>query len=635
MTFFPADRRIRLCLIVILVCAAFFRFYRIDSIPGFDHDEALICLGARTVADMSDLPMTGDKVYESPTLEYLGGLAFIIFGSSDTVIRILIGCIGLLGVVSVIQIGRFVFGDWSGVFAGILMALSPWAIASSRVIYASNLVVGFLPLSVMSFILWIESRQRSWIISTGLFLGLAAGGRITVLVFWIPFLIGMLFTRNRRSASTVSAVALSLLPVTSMIGFNFMNGWPAIQVFTDPAQSHSLPAQASLADAVSRVIAYLSSMLAAVDGSRFWVDVNREGSMWIQHVILVVAAAGLMRTLLTRSAKSLLVLAMLCLPVLIVPITTKTIQISAARAAYHPHYLDMMMPWVFLILGSGIDFFLMGIVRLSGFRWINYVICPLIILLVSIWLVLSIYPFVQYEGGPGRWNNRYERLAEAMEKNPAYRLDVLVIDNTFGMGLPQMKFLLPQSRITPSIGPFTGIMSTDGAMRDTPVIALFDSSHLNLFSRTVPGSMVTRVDDSCIAYRYKSPGLTCDATFDLIEMPGMRLTIECDEAVPPGVSGRIADFKGNEERFRLIRRVDTYEQDPTFRQTAERVSRRHQQSLAVLADRLSVVSCSGMTTGENSPVTVTFRNDGTFWHCHYQSDRREISGTLLGDVLFF
>ncbi|GEM_PF-6789154 len=635
MTFLPTDHRTRIYLFVLLVCAAFFRFYQIDSIPGLDHDEALICLGARSVADMSAHPATGDKVYESPVLEYLGGIAFSIFGSSDTVLRVLIGCIGLLGVFAVFQIGRFVFGWRSGVLAGIMMALSPWAIASSRVIYASNLVVGFLPLAVMTFFASLHSSHRKYIFSTGLFLGLAASGRITVLVFWIPFLIGWRFFRHDRVKSIAYALILSILPVMPMLGFNFVNGWPAIQVFADPVQSHSLLTKTAMADGVSRIVSFFSAAVAAADGSRFWVDINREGSMWIRIVVLIFIAAGLVRMVMNRSANTLMFLAVLCLPILIVPITTKTIHLSETHVVYHPHYLDMMMPWVFVIMGFGIEFLFNGIARFSGFRWINLMVFPLMIVLMSTWLLMSIYPAVQQDGGPGRWNNRYERLAKTITRNPAYSSDILVIDSTFGMGLPQMMFLAPQFRIFPFIGQFTGIRSEVGDMREKTIIGLFNSSYLSMFSRAVPGLVLAKVDDSCIAYRYRSPAVTCDATFDRIDMPGMRLRIECDDADPPGVSGRISDFKGNEELFRLILRMDTYTEDPSIRQTAERVSIRHQQFLSDLADRLSDATCSGMIIEGNSPVTITFRREGQFWHCHYRSEGRDISGLLLGEVLFF
>ena len=91
-------------------------------------------------------------------------------------------------VVVVFWLGRRLFGGSIAFVAALLIALSPFHIALSRVIHHDALSTTFMTLSVLTaFIFWGQKAQRHWLVASGIFGGLAFMSKSPALVL-LPFI---------------------------------------------------------------------------------------------------------------------------------------------------------------------------------------------------------------------------------------------------------------------------------------------------------------------------------------------------------------------------------------------------------------------------------------------------------------
>ena len=134
---------------ICLVAGTVIRFTALNTIPGLEHDEALICLGAAEIVEQNARPLTGDKVYEGPLLEYVIAFFMKIGGISTLTARQVMAGTGVLAVLLIYWAG-VVWGGWkTGLYSAMLMMFSAWHLAASRVIYACNLSQVFIALWIV------------------------------------------------------------------------------------------------------------------------------------------------------------------------------------------------------------------------------------------------------------------------------------------------------------------------------------------------------------------------------------------------------------------------------------------------------------------------------------------------------
>jgi 4-amino-4-deoxy-L-arabinose transferase-like glycosyltransferase len=132
----PDSSRIlhQLALVGILFVAAFFRFYRLDSIPpGLTHDEADTGYFVASIYRGTPAPVDVPYGYAyKPFTRYSGALFMALFGPTDFALRLHAAFFGTLLVLVTYLWGREVFGRTVGLGAAGLMAVSFWAVSTSR-----------------------------------------------------------------------------------------------------------------------------------------------------------------------------------------------------------------------------------------------------------------------------------------------------------------------------------------------------------------------------------------------------------------------------------------------------------------------------------------------------------------------
>ncbi|MGD2145315.1 MAG: glycosyltransferase family 39 protein [Anaerolineae bacterium] len=171
----------RLALVLILVMAALFRFYRLDAIPpGVTHDEAATGYFAASV--YRGTPARIDVPYGyayQPFTQYSGALFMALFGPSDLALRLHSAFFGMLLVVFTYLWAREAFGVTVGLGSAGMVGVSFWTVCDSR--FALNSAPAPALFTAAVYFLWralnCEEGSRPW--SWGLF-ALLLGGSLYV-----------------------------------------------------------------------------------------------------------------------------------------------------------------------------------------------------------------------------------------------------------------------------------------------------------------------------------------------------------------------------------------------------------------------------------------------------------------------
>lgn len=130
------------------------------------------------------------------------------------------------------------FGKWVAVLSGLLIALDPFYLTDSRVNRADALITGLMTLSILALIFYDRQRRRRWLISSGIFAGLAFVTKIQAIAMLPAIGLILLFIWTRRdNVQNRKPLPYFLLPTTySLLLWGFAAAvtwsilWPAMWV---------------------------------------------------------------------------------------------------------------------------------------------------------------------------------------------------------------------------------------------------------------------------------------------------------------------------------------------------------------------------------------------------------------------
>jgi len=130
----PLSPNVLLIGFLILVLAAFMRFFRLDSAPfGTWNDEAYIGMIARNILANPDYRPIYVGEYDHPLHFFaLVALAFKFFGDTTTTIRLVTSLFGLATVAVSFFVGRETLGNRFGLLFAFFFAISRWHVTFSR-----------------------------------------------------------------------------------------------------------------------------------------------------------------------------------------------------------------------------------------------------------------------------------------------------------------------------------------------------------------------------------------------------------------------------------------------------------------------------------------------------------------------
>jgi hypothetical protein len=145
-----------LALALIVLLAAFLRFYQLDLIPvGLSGDEGADGLGARRILSGEALPLFITEDFgEEPMHTYLVALSFAVWGTRLWAIRFVSAVVGLITIPVIFWLAKELFPPDEGGSARLIPILSAFWLATSywHIIYSrGGLEVVTLPPSPVSY----------------------------------------------------------------------------------------------------------------------------------------------------------------------------------------------------------------------------------------------------------------------------------------------------------------------------------------------------------------------------------------------------------------------------------------------------------------------------------------------------
>jgi 4-amino-4-deoxy-L-arabinose transferase-like glycosyltransferase len=410
----PGRRTEGIILLVILVIAAWFRFYALDTIPpGFTHDEAghghdavAIAQGAR--------PLYETVGYgREPLYDYVVAWLMPIFGESYLTLRIVSALAGLLLIVVMHFWVRRAFDVPTAIATSAFLATSFWAVMVSRQALRSALLPVLFAAAV--YFMWQAVRpyakqqtiQRRWpmisrlasYVLAGLFLGLSLmtymAARVLPIVF-IAFWI-YLFIFHRKVWRD------NWFGVVFIIGLGLIIAWPMFNfIATTPGAEQRLT---QLSGPIDQLFAgnpqeLLKNIFGALGMFMFYGDnlwlYNIPGRALLGLVLGPMALAGVVISILRfkrmEYALALFWLAAGIFPSLITGVVASNLRSIAA------------LPVVYLFVSIGLVEIMRGLERLIESHTLRTI--PLVLLAVTV-TVFS-------------WNAYFDQWGQARDVRVAY-----------------------------------------------------------------------------------------------------------------------------------------------------------------------------------------------------------------------
>ncbi|MCE5299614.1 MAG: glycosyltransferase family 39 protein [Spirochaetia bacterium] len=228
----PMDKKQEILLFfAILLASAFFRLYKIDTIPaGCFVDEAQNCFEAMSILTGSLPVYTGFSTHNASLFLYPVAVVFKLFGAGVTQLRVTTAVIGILTVPAFYFLLRALSGARVAVIGGFLLAILRWHVNFNRIGYHASL--GLLVFVLFLYFLIKSYRDGKWtyFILLGVTLGLSQhtyqpARLIPFLLILITFIV---FIRNRsfftgNLTKIVASLCLALLVALPVINYAVKN----------------------------------------------------------------------------------------------------------------------------------------------------------------------------------------------------------------------------------------------------------------------------------------------------------------------------------------------------------------------------------------------------------------------------
>ncbi len=217
------DYRFELGFAGMVLLAAFFRFWRLGSVPpGFDGNEASLALKALDIAAHPRLITHAfNQGIGAGIFSVLEAAVIRLFGNTTLAARFVPAFAGFMGVMAIYAWITSWFGKRAGLTAGFLVAVMPWFVTLSRI----NTPAAFIPLSV-GLVMWLSTevvRRNSWwlVVATSLAVAMllqARAGWIVLLVL-AAVLVKRLFNSSFRAEHLLKIAVGTLLIVIVSVPF--------------------------------------------------------------------------------------------------------------------------------------------------------------------------------------------------------------------------------------------------------------------------------------------------------------------------------------------------------------------------------------------------------------------------------
>jgi uncharacterized protein (TIGR03663 family) len=176
----PPDRTWWTVVIYIAAVALFLRLYDLPLKP-LHHDEAVNTVFLTKLVNPPHQYRYDPSNYHGPTLYYFGWLSAAAFGLSTFAIRFVTAAFGLITVLLVLALKRYI-GAVGALAAAALIALSPGAVYFSRYFIHEMLLGCFTLAVVVSGALWVSRRRSLFLYLASVSAGLMFATKETAII---------------------------------------------------------------------------------------------------------------------------------------------------------------------------------------------------------------------------------------------------------------------------------------------------------------------------------------------------------------------------------------------------------------------------------------------------------------------
>ena len=219
----------KLLLLLIVLLAAFLRFYELGNIPaGLTNDEAGVGWDAYSVLHTGRdqwnqfLPLHfiafGD--YPAPLLRYITTPSIFIFGLNAFATRFPSALVGMFSVIAIFFLARKIYNEKVGILSALLMAVSPWAIGLSRVTIEPNIAMF---LSILGLLFYFAAFKKIRFLYLSVFVFALVFYTYSAYVLFLPLVaLSLLIWNSKHVRENFKVYLISLLLFILILIPNFL-----------------------------------------------------------------------------------------------------------------------------------------------------------------------------------------------------------------------------------------------------------------------------------------------------------------------------------------------------------------------------------------------------------------------------
>lgn len=366
---------------LIILLAAFFRFYNLPGYMQFTGDEGRDALVIRDMLVNHHLTLIGPptsvgNIYLGPLYYYMMLIPMTIFYLNPIAAAVMVAVIGVATVFLIYYLARVWFGKEAALLAGFLYAISPVTITYSNFSWNPNPAPFFTLLAFLFFYKAKTTGNFRWMIPIGLSLAAVLQMHyLTLILLPVFFVLWLLELRNRKGyrhffSGTVWGIVAFLILLAPLPLFDlrhhFQNFHAFMALFTQKNSSLNfnpllLPSRMVGIygyDLITRYIGgfnvFLGTLIsiAAIIPILFFLRklIRHEGFEWSTMALTVWIVLGITG-------------------------------LSFYKAAIDDHYILFLSPAPYLLLGT--------MVYLFKDSWRKYIACALVLLIAPLNLINS------------------------------------------------------------------------------------------------------------------------------------------------------------------------------------------------------------------------------------------------------
>ncbi|HEV8290041.1 MAG TPA: glycosyltransferase family 39 protein [Candidatus Norongarragalinales archaeon] len=300
-------------LVGILLVASFVRLFALGDVPaGLNQDEVSVGYSAYsfllTGKDLYGAPWpfffrTGID-FKNPVYIYAAVPAIALFGLNAFATRLPAAIFGILAILGLFLLSRELFGEHKALLAAGLLALSPWAIETSRFAVEATALPAFLLFGLYFFLRGL--KESRWLLASAFCFGVMAWTYAAARIF-LPFFLPVLLWIYRRelrafgwkkllpAGAFFAFFAVPLVLITWFYSAIHGARFYTVSIF---ASGHSL------LEFLPNYLLHFSPAFLFLSGDAGAGAPNPQGFGILLAVVALLALAGVVHALLKRGEKT-------------------------------------------------------------------------------------------------------------------------------------------------------------------------------------------------------------------------------------------------------------------------------------------------------------------------------------------